>query len=60
MEIKRKKLELSRVEMARKELEFKIDERAEEIIKLQGFVEIQIKKEEELKVDLLALSNKGE
>lgn len=60
MEIKRKKLELSRVELARQEQEFKIEERMEEIGRLKGMIDIQKNKETELKAEILALSNKGE
>lgn len=60
MDIKRKKLELSRVELARQEQEFKIEERMEEIDRLKATIEIQKKKEEELKAEILALKNRGE
>lgn len=59
MELKRKKLELSRVQLARHEQEFKIEERMEEIARLESMIEIQKNKEEELKADISAL-NKGE
>lgn len=60
MELKRKKLELSRVSLAREEQEFKIEERLEEIKRLQAMIEIQKKKEEELQAEITALVNKGE
>ena len=60
MELKRKKLELSRVSLAREEQEFKIEERMEEIKRLQAMIEIQMKKEQELQAEITALMNKGE
>lgn len=48
LELKKKKLELSRVQVARQELEFKIEERLDEISRLKDHIEIQIKKESEL------------
>ena len=60
MELKRKKLELSRVSLAREEQEFKIEERLEEIKRLQVMIEIQTKKEQELQAEIAALVNKGE
>lgn len=58
IEIKRKKLELSRVELARQEQEFKIEERMEEIGRLTAMIDIQKNKETELKAELSALNNK--
>ena len=55
MELKRKKLELSRVSLAREEQEFKIEERMEEIKRLQVMIEIQMKKEQELQAEITAL-----
>jgi len=60
IDLKRKKLELSRVELARQEQEFKIEERMEEINRLNAMVEIQKNKEEELKAEISALFTKGE
>ena len=60
IEIKRKKLELSRVELARQEQELKIEEKREEIGKLEAMIEIQTKKETELKAEISALATKGE
>lgn len=60
IELKRKKLELSRVQLAREEQEFKIEERMEEIKRLESMISLQMKKEEELKVEITALINKGE
>lgn len=55
LDIKRKELELLRVETARKELEFKIEERLDDISRLKGHIEIQLKKEAELKEELAKL-----
>ena len=60
IDLKRKKLELSRVELARQEQEFKIEERMEEIARITAMIEIQKSKEEELKMEILALTNRGE
>lgn len=59
IELKRKKLELSRVELARQEQEFKIEERMEEVGRLQAMIEIQKNKEQELKSEISALLTKG-
>ena len=48
LEVKRKKLELVRVQAARQELEFKIEERMHEIDKLKEHIKIQLDKEAEL------------
>ena len=45
---KKKQLELSRVRLGREELEVKIIEREEEIIRLKAAIEIQVAKEKEL------------
>ena len=60
IELKRKKLELSRVQLAREEQEFKIDEKMEEISRLKAMIEIQKNKEQELTAEITALENKGE
>lgn len=60
IDLKRKKLELSRVQLAREEQEFKIEERMEEIKRLNAMVDIQKNKEDELNAEISALSNKGE
>jgi hypothetical protein len=52
LDTKRKKLELSRVRLAREELELKIEERLEEIERLKAHIEIQTKKEAELSKEL--------
>jgi hypothetical protein len=59
IEIKRKKLELSRVQLAREEQELKIEEKMEEIKRLESLIEIQIKKQNELSVEIAELT-KGE
>jgi hypothetical protein len=60
IEIKRKKLELSRVELARQEQEFKIEERMEEINRLKGMIDIQKNKEQDLIAELAVLIAQGE
>jgi len=52
LDTKKKELELARVQLARQEMEFKIEERLEEIERLKSNIEIQIKKENELKAEL--------
>jgi hypothetical protein len=56
LELKRMKLELIKVAAARHELEFRIEERLDEISRLQEHVNIQIAKEKELK-DKIAAEN---
>lgn len=41
LELRKKELELERVKLAKKELEFKIEERLEEIERLKSHIEIQ-------------------
>jgi hypothetical protein len=48
LEIKRLKLELIKVAAARAELEFKIEERLEDITRIKSAIKIQLDKEEEL------------
>ena len=55
LETKRKELELMRVETARKELEFKIEERLEEIARLQEHIKVQLLKEQDIKKELESL-----
>lgn len=55
LEKKRKQLELSRVEIARKELEFKIEEREDDIRRLKEYIQIQLNKEQELKKEIEGL-----
>jgi hypothetical protein len=52
LDSKRKKLELMQVKTARMALEFKIDERLEEIERLKEHVKIQIEKENQLAKEL--------
>lgn len=58
LELKKKELELQRVELARKELEFKIEEKKEEMARLHDYVQVQLTKEQELKVEIQKI--KGE
>ena len=55
LEILKKELELRKVETARYELEFRAAERLEEIERIKLNIEIQSKREEELKQELIAL-----
>lgn len=55
IEVKRKRLELSRVMLAREEQELKIEERMEEIKRIQAMIDIQKNKEQDLSAELLAL-----
>lgn len=48
LEAKRIKVEIMRVQAARAELELKIEERRDEIKRLEEHIKIQLKKEEEL------------
>lgn len=52
LEMKKKKLELARVQVARQELEYKIEERKEEIERLEAAIEIQKKREFELSKEI--------
>lgn len=52
LEEKKKRLELRRVETARMELEFKIEEKMDEIDRLKKAIEIQTQTEEKLKKEL--------
>lgn len=52
LDMKKKVLELKRVETARMELELKIEERLEEIERLKKAIEIQAATEEKLKKEL--------
>jgi len=49
LEIKRMKLEIVRVAAARSELEFRIEERLDEIARLKGQIQVQVNRENELK-----------
>jgi hypothetical protein len=48
LEVKKKRLELMRVQTARYELEFKVEERLDEIRRLEEHIKIQKDKELEL------------
>lgn len=52
LELKKKQLELRRVESARMELELKIEEKLDEIERLKKHIETQIEAEEKLKLEL--------
>lgn len=52
LDIKRKKVELSRVQVARQELELKIEEKMEEIERIKAHIEVQNKAEERLLKEL--------
>ena len=56
LEIKRMKLELIKVAAARHELEFRIEERLDEINRLKDHVKVQEAKEAELKEKIDAAS----
>lgn len=58
LELKRKRLELSRVSVAKEEQEFKIAEYQDQIKRLESMVEIQKAKEEQLKEEIKQLENK--
>lgn len=53
LEKKKKMLELGRVKLARQEMEFKIEEKQDEIKRLQDFIKIQLEKEQELERELV-------
>ncbi len=55
MELKKAELELMRVQAARMELEYKVMEREEDIVRLKQHVQIQLDKEQELKQKLNSL-----
>lgn len=58
LDLKRKQLELARVEVARQEQEFKIEEYKEHIERLYKTIEIQLATEDKLKQEIKTL--KGE
>lgn len=58
LEIKRKELELMRVKTARHELEFKVDEKTEEINKLKEHIKIQLETEDRLEKEIEQLKGK--
>lgn len=55
LEIKKLQVELMRVQTARMELEYKIEEKQEEIKRMHEHILIQIEKEKELNSKLLEL-----
>jgi regulator of replication initiation timing len=56
LETKRKVLELKRVETARMDLEFKIEEKLDEIERLKKHVDQQLETEERLKKEIEELN----
>lgn len=58
LDLKRKVLDLKRVETARMDLEFKIEERLEEIERLKKHVEQQIEAEQKLTKEIEDLKGK--
>lgn len=52
LELKRIEVELIRVAAARAELEFKIEERLDEIERIKEHIQAQVKREEELKLKI--------
>lgn len=52
LELKKLKVELLRVSAAKGEMELRIDERMEEIARLEDHIKVQIAKEEELKAKI--------
>lgn len=48
LEIKKKKMELARVRLAREELQLKIEERLDEIERIKRHIAVQVEKETEL------------
>ena len=52
LELKRTKLELVKVAAARAELEFKVEERLEDIARIKDHIRIQLEKEAELKAKI--------
>lgn len=58
LELKKKQLELKRVETARFDLELKIEERLDEIKRLEIAIQQQIETEEKLKIQVIELTKK--
>ena len=58
LDVKRKQLELARVQMARTEMEFKVEERQEEINKLKEHIKGQEQKEQDLTLEIKSLNEK--
>lgn len=57
LELKRMKLELIKVSAAKAEIEFRIDERLDEIARLKLNIGSQVKREEELTAQIQAASS---
>lgn len=58
LEAKKKNLELERVTLARKELEYKVEEKLDEIRRLREHIDIQLKAEERIKQEISELNFK--
>ncbi len=58
LDLKRKKLELLRVSTARHEQEFKIEEKLDEIKRLEDHIKVQIAHEEKLAKEIAELEKK--
>lgn len=58
LEIKKAKLELARVNLAKQEMEFKIEERLQEIARLKEHIALQEKREQELHI-IISKMEKG-
>jgi len=52
LELKRMKLELTKVAAARAELEFRVDERLDEINRIKDHIKVQLGKEAELQAKI--------
>ena len=52
LDLKKKKLELMRVQVAKHELEFRIEERLEEIARLKDHIKVQEEAEKKLELEI--------
>jgi hypothetical protein len=59
LELKRKQVELLRIQASRAELEMKVIEREEEIAKIRSTMDLQLAREDALKVEIEQLTSKG-
>lgn len=59
LELKKLQVELMRVQTARMELEYKIEERLEEIERMKTHIKIQEDREVELNNKLIEIKNRG-
>lgn len=59
LDLRRKKLELMRVQTARYELEFKIEEKYDEIKRIESHIKVQKEKEDELSKEIIELEKRG-